>query len=124
MTRQEPHWLVNDADAKRYGAALANAARHFPLKTTQKALDIGVLIFCIAQIETPRVVMSSTLAKQKAQPPRGPAQVFQFNGRPAPPPSATASSPSPQGDAGGGQMAAAPFDPSALDGALGSDPAA
>src|ERR1700733_8936502 len=26
--RSEPHWLINDDDAKRYGQAMANAARH------------------------------------------------------------------------------------------------
>ena len=124
MTRQEPHWLVNDADAKRYGAALANAARHFPMRTTQKALDIGVLIFCIVQIETPRVVMSSQLAKAKQQPPRGPAQVFQFR----PPQPSGPSSPigsAPPSNGAQPPMAEAPGpDPSTFDGALGPDPAA
>jgi hypothetical protein len=127
MQRSEPHWLLNDADAKRYGQALANAARHFPVRATQKAIDLSALIFCAVQMETPRFVISRQLAAQRAKgPPRGPAQVFQFNGRPTPPPSATASPPPSQGDAGGGSpiMADAPLDPSAFDGALGSDPAA
>jgi hypothetical protein len=134
MQRNEPHWLLNDADARRYGLALANAARHFPVKTTQRAIDMSALIFCVVQMETPRFVISRQLAAQRARggPPRGPAQVFQFvnPNAPTPPPSATATAAAPTGAAGAGggspqpPMADGPIDPSSFDGALGSDPAA
>ena len=130
MQRNEPHWLLNDADAKRYGLALANAARHFPVKTTQKAIDMSALIFCVIQMETPRVVISRQLAAQRARgPQRGPAQVFQFvnPNPPTPPPSATApqATASPPGAGGGSPMMAdGPADLSSNLDAIGGEPAA
>ena len=72
---------MNDADGKRYGAALANALRHFPMHTTQKAIDISALIFCAVQMETPRMMISKQLAAQRraGRSPRGPAEVFRFH---------------------------------------------
>lgn len=124
MTRSEPHWLVNDADAKRYGQAMANAARHFPMKATQKAIDVGALIVVAFTIETPRVGMSLALAKQKNRPaPRGPAQVFQFvnPNAPAPP---TTSGPSSEGAGASPPLAEGPIDLSAGLDAIGGEPAA
>jgi len=76
--RNEGHWLISDDDAKRYGQAMANAARHFPLKTTQKAIDVGAFIMAAFIIESPRVIRSVQLARAPKGPQRGPAQVFQF----------------------------------------------
>ena len=101
--------MVNDADAERYGKAMANAARHFPLKTTQKAIDVGAFIMCAFIIESPRVIRSVQLSKAPKQPSRGPAQVFQFVQPTAPPPpnppqpSATSAAP-PTGSAEGSGM--------------------
>jgi hypothetical protein len=87
--RQEPHWLLNDDDSKKYGTALANALRHLPIKTAQKTVDYAALVMIAFVIETPRVVRSAQLARAPKAPPRGPAQVFQFHSpSPANPPPA------------------------------------
>jgi hypothetical protein len=97
LRRDEPHWMLNEADAKRYGAALANALRHFPLQTTQKAIDFSVLVFCIFEMETPRVVKSIQLAKLpphlRRQAQRGPAKIFEFAPNFSPPPPSDAPQP-------------------------------
>jgi hypothetical protein len=125
---RQPHWFLNDQDARRYGQAMANAARHFPLHTTQKALDVTMLIVTAFSIDAPRIAMSVQLAKQpQRQPQRGPAQVFQFHPSPAPAPSA-APPPSASADAAGAAplapMPDAPPDPSSDAGAIGGEPAA
>lgn len=131
--RGEAHWFVNDADARRYGQAMANAARHFPLRTTQKAIDISMLIICAASIETPRIALSIQRARApKGQGQRGPAQVFQFVPNPAnaPPPPATAPPPPTPvtglGGAGVGSppIAEGPHDLSSDLDAIGGEPAA
>jgi hypothetical protein len=80
--------MLSEPDAKRYGQALANALRHFPVQATQKAIDFSVLAFCIFEMETPRIVKSVQLAKLpphlRRQAQRGPAKIFEFN---PPPPS-------------------------------------
>jgi hypothetical protein len=98
--RQEPHWFLNDADAQRYGQAMANAARHFPLKTTQKAIDVSMLIIVAFSVETPRIVLSIQKARQPAPVMRGPAQVFQFHPpqQAQPTPAAPTTPQSPGGD--------------------------
>jgi hypothetical protein len=126
---RQPHWFVNDADARRYGQAMANAARHFPMRSTQKAIDVSMFLICAVSIEAPRIVLSMQIARQPRPPQRGPAQVFQFvspQGSPNAPASPATSSASPpqQPDEGAGALADAPIDPSSFDGALGSDPAA
>jgi hypothetical protein len=78
--RSEPHWMLNDDDAKRYGTALGNALRHLPMRVAQKTVDYSALVFVAFAIETPRIVKSAQLAAEKRnpQPRRAPAQVFQF----------------------------------------------
>jgi hypothetical protein len=120
--RGEQHWMVNDEDAKRYGQAMANAARHFPLKATQKAIDVTALLMCGAMIETPRILHSVRAARAPKPPPRGPAQVFQFvpPGSPPPPPASpaapTTSGPAPDSGPGMPPMADGPPDMSAFGG--------
>jgi hypothetical protein len=91
---------------------MANAARHFPLRTTQKMLDVTMLIITAFSIDAPRIVLSMQIARaQNSRQPgmRGPAQVFQFNpspfnnpSTPASPPNSAAPSPiRPAEDAGG-----------------------
>lgn len=99
--------MLDDADAKRYGAALQNALRHFPMKTTQKVIDCTALAIVAFEMEAPRVMVSAELAKQRKgpQPARGPAQIFRFNtpaGTQATPPSPAP----PAGDVGSGSPAA------------------
>lgn len=81
MTRQQPHWLLNDADAKVYGEALRKALRHFPTGVSQKAIDFGMLTFIALQMESPRVMLSMQMKGSRA---RGPAQVFPFPSGPLP----------------------------------------
>lgn len=102
MQRNEPHWLLTDADANRYGAALANALRHMPIKAAQKTIDYSTFAMMVFIIETPRIAKSVQIARQApAAPPRGPAQVFQFRPQapnaspPSPPPPAATTSPPP-----------------------------
>jgi hypothetical protein len=126
---RQPHWFLNDADARRYGQAMANAARHFPLHTTQKALDVTMLIVTAFSIDAPRIMLSMQLARQpQRQQQRGPAQVFQFvNPASAPAPSAATAPPSPSADAAGAAPIApmdAPHDASSDAGAIGGEPAA
>jgi hypothetical protein len=89
---------------------MANAARHFPLKTTQKAIDVTMLFITAFAIDAPRFVMSMQLARARNGPqpssPRGPAQVFQF----VPPNPATSSAPAapPQGEAAKASAAVPP----------------
>ena len=101
MQRSEPHWLLSDEDSKRYGAALANALRHMPIKAAQKTIDYSTLVMVAFVMETPRIVRSAQLARQPKTPPRGPAQVFQFvnPGANTPAPAASTTSP-PPGDGG------------------------
>jgi hypothetical protein len=126
----QPHWFINDADAKRYGQAMANAARHFPLRATQKALDVSMLFITAFSIEAPRIVLSMQLAKAgnlQGQPRRGPAQVFQFHNPNAPAsPTTPANPPPPAGGAGVASQTTmdAPPDFSADPGAIGGEPAA
>lgn len=109
MRRDEPHWLLNDPDARIYGQALQNALRHIPIRRAQKSLDFAMLVIAIGQFDIPRVYLSAQIARQKAaQARRGAAPVatvYPFN-RPPPPPPATppAGSPqsSPQGAGGPG----------------------
>lgn len=123
--RQEPHWFVNDADARRYGQAMANAARHFPLKTTQKALDVTMLMIVAFSVEAPRIGMSVQLMRQRGtQPRRPPAQVFQFVNPNAPPPSATSAPPPGAVGAGSPPVADVPHDASSDLDAIGGEPAA
>jgi hypothetical protein len=79
MQRSEPHWLLNDADALRYGTALANALRHMPIRAAQKTIDYATLVMVAFVMETPRIVRSVQLARTPKPPNRGPAQVFQFH---------------------------------------------
>jgi hypothetical protein len=97
MQRNEPHWLLSDADAARYGTALANALRHMPIKAAQKTIDYSTLVMVAFVMETPRIGMSWKLARQPKQPPRGPAQVFQFH-PPQPTPAAPTTPPAPGGN--------------------------
>ena len=78
MQRSEPHWLLSDADANRYGQALANALRHMPIRAAQKTIDYATLVMVAFVMETPRVVRSIQFARTPKAPNRGPAQVFQF----------------------------------------------
>lgn len=82
LKRNEPHWMLSEADSKRYGAALANALRHMPIHAAQKTIDFGVLAFMIFEMETPRIVRSIQLAKltphQRQAMQRGPAKIFEF----------------------------------------------
>ena len=98
MQRNELHWLLSDDDAKRYGAALANALRHMPIKAAQKTIDYSTLAMVAFVMETPRVVRSVQIARTpRPQPPRGPAQVFYpFAANPSPnPPPPGANTPQP-----------------------------
>ena len=109
MQRSEPHWLLSDADAQRYGAALANALRHMPIKAAQKTIDYSTLVMVAFVMETPRVVRSVQLARQAnapRQPQRGPAQVFQFH--PPSQPSPTAATPPPVSPTAAGSQGAPP----------------
>jgi hypothetical protein len=99
--RGEPHWFINDADAHRFGQAMTNAARHFPVKAAQKTIDVATLMIVGFAIETPRVVRSIQLARApQPAPSRGPAQVFQFH-PPQPPAATTTPTPSPGAGASG-----------------------
>jgi hypothetical protein len=80
MQRSEPHWMLSDADALRYGTALANALRHMPIKAAQKTIDYSTLVMVAFVMETPRIVRSVQLSRVPKPPAnRGPAQVFQFH---------------------------------------------
>jgi hypothetical protein len=78
MQRNEPHWMLSDADARRYGTALANALRHMPIKAAQKSLDYMVLAFVVFEMETPRIAKSMMLHRQAQQPARPQAVVYPF----------------------------------------------
>jgi hypothetical protein len=96
MQRNEPHWMLNDDDAKRYGTALGAALRHMPIKAAQKTIDYASLAIVAFAIETPRIGRSIQLARAPKPASRGPAQVFQFvspSPSPANPPPAASSSP-------------------------------
>jgi hypothetical protein len=105
MQRSEPHWMLSDDDAKRYGQALANALRHMPVRVAQKYVDYSTLIMVAFVMETPRIGMSWKLARQPKTPQRGPAQVFQFvqptPGANTPSQASTTSPPSPAADGSG-----------------------
>jgi hypothetical protein len=125
MQRQEPHWMLNDDDAKKYGQALANAMRHLPVKVAQKYVDYSTLVMVAFVMETPRVVRSVQIARAPKTPNRGPAQVFQFvtpnnpgaASTPPPPPTATPSqSPSTASGAGEPPIAEGPPDLNAFGG--------
>ena len=109
MQRSEPHWMLNDDDAKRYGTALANALRHMPIKAAQKTIDYSTLVMVAFVMETPRIVRSIQLNRQAAaprQPQRGPAQVFQFH--PPSQPAPTAATPPPPSPTATGSQGAPP----------------
>lgn len=96
--RGEPHWMLNDADARQYGAAFAAAMRHVPIQAAQKTIDFTTLAIVAFAMEAPRVGRSIQLARAReaaASKPRGPAQVFPF-ANPAP----TGSAPQAAGPSG------------------------
>jgi hypothetical protein len=101
MQRAEPHWMINDDDAKKYGVALGNVLRHFPVRTAQKTIDFTALILVAFAIETPRIGRSVQLAKDRRQGPRPVGQVFQF--RQPQPSGQTATPQPPTGGDGSGQ---------------------
>jgi hypothetical protein len=118
MQRNEPHWLLTDADARRYGVALSNALRHFPVRAAQKSLDFMVLAFIVFEMETPRLAKSAMLYRQTHEPLRPSATVYPF-ATPQPPqpprpsPGATSAASSPAFPAGLdlGMMAEPPVGP-------------
>ena len=117
--RSEPHWLINDPDAARYGQAMTNAARHFPVKAAQKTIDVATFLMAAAVIETPRFMRSIQLARAPKAPNRGPAQVFQFHPNPpSQPPAATtpAQSPAPGSQGPPPDFAEGPPDPGGFGG--------
>lgn len=76
-----PHWLLNDDDAKKYGVALANAARHLPVQATQKAVDFTMLAVAVATFDGPRVALDMQLRAQRQAQARQPSHgspVFAF----------------------------------------------
>jgi len=96
-----PHWLLNDADAKAYAAAVNNVARHYDLRAAQKTVDIANLIGMVCFVEGTRLLYTRTHARgaQGASQASQRGQVvpfFQFNQNPpgATPPAA-ASTPQP-----------------------------
>lgn len=99
LRRDEPHWMLNDADARVYGQALQNALRHIPIQRAQKTLDFAMLVVAACQFEIPRIYMSNQITKARRQGVR-PAAVFPFR-QPSPSP---AGSPPPAG-AGGASSA-------------------
>lgn len=99
LRRDEPHWLLSDADARVYGQALQNALRHIPIRRAQKAVDFAMLVFAAAQFDIPRIYMSSQIAKQRLNPQRG-SVVYPFRAQPPPPPP-PAGAPNPPSTAGG-----------------------
>jgi hypothetical protein len=106
MQRNEPHWLLSDDDAKRYGAALANALRHMPIRAAQKTIDYSTLVMVMFVMETPRIVRSIQIARTPKVSPRGPAQVFYPFAPVNPPPgantpAAAAATTPPTGDGSG-----------------------
>lgn len=84
MQRREPHWLLNEADARRYSIALGNALRHFPVRTTQKAIDFMALAMCVFEMETPRIAASAAIAAAAKAPRPAPAAVYPLRPSPAP----------------------------------------
>jgi hypothetical protein len=88
-----PHWLVNDADAKTYAAAINNVARHYDVGAAQKTIDILNLCGMVAFIEGTRLLYSRSPAS-RPQPPQASAPVvplFRF----ATPPAAMGQAPRP-----------------------------
>lgn len=116
--------MLSDADAMKYGTALANCLRHFPVQTTQKALDFAMLMFAAVQFELPRIGMSIQLARRgaaQAQAQRQPggglgATVMQFRQPHGPP------HPTPPNGAGGSEASPPIADPPADDGMGGDTP--
>jgi hypothetical protein len=81
MRRNEPHWLLTDADATTYGRAIANAMRHVPIGVSQKALDFSALAFCVVNFESPRIYASTRARRQRrssAEQPAPTATVYPF----------------------------------------------
>jgi hypothetical protein len=102
---------------------MANAARHFPLKTTQKALDVTMLMLVAGSIEVPRIVLSMQLARSPQRPLQRPqAVVYPFPTAPAPPATSTAATV--EGAGAAPPIADAPPDYSADMDAIGGEPAA
>lgn len=93
-----PHWMLTDADAKNYGAALANALRHLPIQVAQKYLDFGALGLAVLAYNGPRLAMDHQLrraAREAAA--RATPNVFSFTPRSA---SGAAQEAAPQSQAG------------------------
>jgi hypothetical protein len=91
MRRNEPHWMLTDGDAKIYGQACANVARHFSLGASQKAVDFLALMVVGTNMESPRIYasMRAARARRNPSPQQRTAEVFQFRQPdPAPAPSA------------------------------------
>jgi hypothetical protein len=97
MRRNEPHWLLTDADARTYGQALQNALRHIPIGVAQKTVDFTALFICALNFESPRIYQSMANARARrtrsssSEQPAAP--VFQFRPRTSSPQPAGAASP-------------------------------
>ena len=125
----QPHWRLNDPDAKQYGTAIANMMRHFSPVVSQKSLDIFACGLCVVAMETPRIQASVELAKMRrtrgtsgassaSSPPIPGATVYPFpvppTVSPSPPPPSTAAV-QPAAAVGG-------FVPDGVDGPIGGAP--
>jgi hypothetical protein len=87
---EQPHWLLNDADAKLYATSIKNFARHFDARVTQKTIDTIAFLGCVAYMEGGRILTSINIKRRENAPARPSAQVFQFHQNPNPPGAAPA----------------------------------
>jgi hypothetical protein len=73
------HWLLSDDEAKYYGNALANAARHLPIVVAQKYFDFGALAVAFFVCDGTRFLTTVQLRREalarKAAPARMPGAV-------------------------------------------------
>jgi hypothetical protein len=101
--RREGHWLLTDADAKAYGQAVKNVARHYPIGVTQKGLDLYALAMCMINVEGSRVVASYRNTRRRRDPPPQPAPtatVYPFPSNPQQPPPTSTAAAAPNGNGG------------------------
>lgn len=71
---EEPGYAVTEAQGKAFLGTAQNAARHFNIPATQKAIDIASFVFCAGAIYGPMAGLAIRNARRGPQPRQRPPQ--------------------------------------------------